>query len=387
MADTSPGGERLPLPALLSQLLVAFTIEFDNEFEHRMPHRTTRHGSAPGAPDGSGRAPWLVSMAMWTHCMRYLPQDGLPARDLARLAMLTPRGARLMLTRMSSWWGYLTVRPDPADTRARPPAADLLVCPTSAGRQAQRIWEPLAGEIEGRWRDRFGEDETGALRGALDGVVAQLDPGLPDFLPVFELAPGRARQQPAGDGRQLPLPALLSKVLLALALDFERESGLSLGQYTADGASRLAISASVLRVLGPGPVRVSAVPALTGVAKMTTDNWIGSLGQHGYLGTGPDPAAPRQRAAWLTPRGEAARELYIRWSEAIESQFSQRNPAGPVAALVKSAGRLVSGKSGQSPLWAGIEPYPGGWRAQVPRPATLPHYPVLSHRGGFPDGS
>src|SRR5580658_808460 len=34
----------LPLSALLSQALVAFTIEFDNEFEHQAPHRTTNHG-------------------------------------------------------------------------------------------------------------------------------------------------------------------------------------------------------------------------------------------------------------------------------------------------------------------------------------------------------
>ena len=46
---------RLPLPALLSQLLVAFTIEFDNEFERQTPHRTTNHGGVPGAP-------WLVSI-------------------------------------------------------------------------------------------------------------------------------------------------------------------------------------------------------------------------------------------------------------------------------------------------------------------------------------
>jgi len=33
---------RLPLSALLSQALVAFTIEFDKEFEHRAPHRNRR---------------------------------------------------------------------------------------------------------------------------------------------------------------------------------------------------------------------------------------------------------------------------------------------------------------------------------------------------------
>ncbi len=63
-----------------SQLLVAFTVEFDNEFEHQMPHRTTRHGLTPG----SGRVPWLVSMAMWVHCMRFVPEDGIPVGELAR---------------------------------------------------------------------------------------------------------------------------------------------------------------------------------------------------------------------------------------------------------------------------------------------------------------
>jgi hypothetical protein len=37
--------DQLPLPALLSQALVAFTIELDNEFEHQMPHRTRNHGA------------------------------------------------------------------------------------------------------------------------------------------------------------------------------------------------------------------------------------------------------------------------------------------------------------------------------------------------------
>jgi hypothetical protein len=38
-------------------------------------------------------------------------------------------------------------------------------------------------------------------------------------------------------------------------------------------------------------------------------------------------------------------------------------------------------------LFAGLEPYPDGWRARVPAPAALPHYPMTLHRGGYPDGS
>jgi hypothetical protein len=69
---------RLPLSALMSQTLVAFTIEFDNEAEHRMLHRTTRQGRSAGA----GPAPWLVSMAMWMNCMRFVPDEGIRVREM-----------------------------------------------------------------------------------------------------------------------------------------------------------------------------------------------------------------------------------------------------------------------------------------------------------------
>ncbi len=92
----------VPLSALLSQTLVAFTIEFDNEFEHRMPHRTTNHGATPGA----SKAPWLVSMAMWVHCMRHVPEEGIPAGELARRAQMSAASAEGILKRMSRWWGY-----------------------------------------------------------------------------------------------------------------------------------------------------------------------------------------------------------------------------------------------------------------------------------------
>ncbi len=40
-----------------------------------------------------------------------------------------------------------------------------------------------------------------------------------------------------------------------------------------------------------------------------------------------------------------------------------------------------------SPLFGGLRPYPDGWRASVRKPDLLPYYPMVLHRGGFPDGS
>ena len=56
-------------------------------------------------------------------------------------------------------------------------------------------------------------------------------------------------------------------------------------------------------------------------------------------------------------------------------------PAGVASAI----GRRTSAQL--SPLFRGLEPYPDGWRAKVRKPDTLPHYPMVLHRGGFPDGS
>jgi hypothetical protein len=30
---------------------------------------------------------------------------------------------------------------------------------------------------------------------------------------------------------------------------------------------------------------------------------------------------------------------------------------------------------------------PDGWRAAIRRPVTLPHYPMVLNRGGYPDGN
>ena len=93
-------------------------------------------------------------------------------------------------------------------------------------------------------------------------MVSQLDPGLPDCLPILGaalLSPGPdPALPPAGhlDLAGLPLSALLSRVLLSFALEYEREAGLS-----------LAISANVLRVLGTDGTRRRDLPPLTGTSK------------------------------------------------------------------------------------------------------------------------
>ena len=61
-----------PLSSQLSRTLAAFTIEADDEFEQRVPHRTTNHGTT-AEPGGEREAPWLVSLLMWSACVRFHP--------------------------------------------------------------------------------------------------------------------------------------------------------------------------------------------------------------------------------------------------------------------------------------------------------------------------
>jgi len=371
----------MPLPALLSHALVAFTIEFDNEFEQQMPHRTTR-----GPAAGSRRGPWLVSMAMWTNFMRFIEPDGTPKRDVDALARITNLPG---LQR----WSYVELEEDPATEadgavrRARTLHRDAMVRPTSGGLYAQRIWQQLSGVIEQRWNARFGADCVAELRASLRSVIDQLDVALPDYLPVVGvertdpstwLAAGRVQT-----GRFEPdLPALLSKVLLAFTIDFARDSRLS-----------LQICANALRVLDEEGTRVRDLPLRSGVSREAVDVSLGFLARHGCVVIESDSSAARARVARLTPKGHAAQLKSRNLIEVTERQWVERFD-GAERLRIAIEGLL----SRRDALADGLRPYPDGWRAHPPYASltealmsdpvmTLPHYPMVLHRGGFPDGS
>lgn len=131
--DVSAEAAALPLSTLLTQVLVAFTIEFDNEFEHQMPHRTTNHGSTAGPTHG----PWLVSLVMWSNCMRFVDENGVRIRELEELAR-SPTNLNGM-----ERWGYIVVEPDPGGSRPKPPRSAWVIRATPKGRKAQEVWQPL----------------------------------------------------------------------------------------------------------------------------------------------------------------------------------------------------------------------------------------------------
>jgi len=367
VSPPSPVTGRLPLSALLSQALVAFTIEADNEAEHRLPHRTQDYGLSAGAATD---APWQTSLVMWANCLRHVPDEGITVAGM-RAAART--GTNLDGMRR---WRYVTYTPDPG--RGKRPRPDAIVRLTPGGQRSRQVWDGVPAEIEQRWRARFGAPAVDGLRAALAAVVAELDPRLPDCLPI--LHPGLFSEPDLPDGtttsdpEALPLWALLSPTLLAFAAEFEDDPGRS-----------LAISANLLRVLTEDGVRSRDVPALAGVSKAAVAFTMGPATKQGLVAEQPDPAGSRWKITRLTASGAQAQRAYADLTGVVEDRWRSRFGADRVAALCDALEPLAVGDP--PPLFGGLTPYEDGWRAQVKPPAVLPHYPMVLHRGGYPDGA
>ena len=100
-----------------------------------------------------------------------------------------------------------------------------------------------------------------------------------------------------------------------------------------------------------------------------------------------DAASGRWKVVRLTPKGRVVRDLYADRLDSLEERWRQRFGGAVLADLRTSLERLAGSGGPGSPLFAGLEPAPGNWRADVRPPAALPHFPMVLHRGGFPDGS
>jgi len=365
--------EPLPFSALLSFALVAFTIETDNAAESKTPHTTTRHGKSATA-----YGPWLTSMVMWLNCLKHLPEEGITVRELQRRARTGTNLNGMMR------WGYIFMAPSPMDTRAKPPMADWVIKPAAAGKMAKQVWEIMFATIERRWEKRFGWEEIEELRAALRAVVTELPPTLPNCMPILgyglsltELPGKRHKEEVAATEpiEELTLPELLARVLVAFAQEFENVSKLS-----------LALCADALRVITENGVRVRDLPVLTGVSKEAIAMALGFIGKRG-LAVEEQEGAGTARVVKLTPKGRVAQLAYQRLESEIEARWEQRF-GSRMANLRRALEKLLadSGRD-QAVLLKSTEPPKDCWRAEVPRPTTLPWFPMMLHRGGYPDGS
>ena len=357
---------RAPLSTPLSHALVAFTIELDNEFERRFVE--------------AGGGARVASFVMWSNLLRFVG-DGTTVGELVAAVGLPKRSALSRLGGVERW-RYVSVgsaagkREGYGSGRGTKDA--WVVRFTPAGQRAAEIWPALPSEIGARWRKRFGAEEIAALCEALLTVDESVDTPLPEFLPIVSSTHALMLELPSGDTRttsgDLSLVTLLAHALLAYTIDFEDRSPVS-----------LPLSANVLRVLGETGVSVRELPALTGVSKEAVEVSLTSLSKTQYVVVEGAPAS--KRTIRVTPAGAALRADQRRLHAQIEKEWDADH-------LRTSLERIL----GHPDLSAGLQPYPACWRASKPYErqtaatlsdprGALPHYPMVLHRGGWPDGS
>jgi hypothetical protein len=360
-----------PLSTLLSQVLIAFTIELDNEFERRFQE--------------AGGGARVTSFAMWSGLLRFVG-DGITVGGMVDAVGL-PRARVLSRLGGVERWRYVSVGPSSAGKRdgygsARGTKDGWVVRFTPAGERAAEIWLGLPVEIEARWRDRFG-GPVDSLVGASRAVDERIDVELPAYLPVVSSTYGMALELPSRERRNgdLTLVGLLAHALMAYTLGFEAGSALS-----------LPLSANVLRVLRGDATPVRDLPPLAGISKEAVAVSLTSLAKTGYVVVEGEPAS--KRAIRLTPAGELLCADQPRLHSRIGKSWERRFGADVVGRLRSSLEGILDNPE----LPAGLTPYPDGWRASKPYAArtealladprsALPHYPMVLHRGGWPDGS
>lgn len=314
-------------------------------------------------------------MAMWSTCLRFVTPKGITARELERLA-----GTGTNLSGMERW-GYVCVQPDPADPRQKPPRSEWLITPTAGGRMMQRILPPIFGTIEKRWEDRFGKKPLDEVRASLEELIAKFEVELPETLPILRYGLSTSvhkRDRRMAEPASSTFAALLSQVLLAFALEFEQESEVS-----------LAICANVVRLTScDAPVRVRDLPRLSGVSKEAIATALSFMEKRGYAMVEAESPGNRAKAVRLTAKGQQSREAYNRLVWSIEEGWRDKFGSETITKLRQTVEQIVSDpEDASSALFKGMRPYSDGWRATVPKPERLPHYPMILHRGGYPDGS
>jgi DNA-binding MarR family transcriptional regulator len=372
-----------PLPVLLSQVLVALVIEFDNEFAVRLSKTWAR--------------PFGVSMVIWSNFMRFVSEEGVTVGHLVTQSCV-PKEAVVSVVGGTERWGYITVDHDPADGvpprrkgfgSGRGVKTDTVIRPSMTGKIARDLWDGLAGEIEQRWRSRLGDPKVQELRESLIAIQSQIELVMPHFLPIVG-GGGLFSNAGLAEGPSEPdddLPALLSRVLLAFTLEHEKDSDVS-----------LPVGANVLRVLTDEGTPVKQLPLATGVSKEAVSMTMTWLSSTEHITVEPDPNA-RGKLVALTAKGRDAQDAYQRRLGAIETAWEERFGTAEIAALRGSLLAILDQRGGEDgPLSAGLVTPPGGWRGKgrykaltdafvaSPRDA-LPHYPMVLHRGGWPDGS
>lgn len=301
-----------PLPTLLGRAIGAFALDYEQ------------------ARGGDSSIPQLGT---WANALRVLDADETDQRQLARRAAISRRAAEVVVTRLERL-GRVAVEKRAIEGRR---GKTRLVRLTASGEAGTASAATLVDTVQADWRERFGGDTVDRLRDALSTVVERLPVELPHYPAGYGAAdpsvtggdyvpedPGPPRipahgqdwpvvlRQPGGDTGHLPLPALLSQVLAAFAIDYERER-----------FGSLPAASNFLRFVGDDGMTLGRARVLGGV----TGN--GKSLHERHRDVVAEPGRPRDmgRRVFLTPKGRRVRDAYPNVVVEVEDRWRKQYAA------------------------------------------------------------
>ena len=301
------GLTRTPLPTLLGRVLGTFTRDYDR------------------ARGEDGAVPQLPA---WANVLRVIDPGGTDQQDIVPRAVVAQRIARIAVARLERR-GRVVVEPRTIPGRRGKARIVLL---TDEGATARTRAERLVATLHDDWRQRFGDDAIDRLRDALASVVNRLPIELPhhvtgygegdpsvtggDYYPEQAgppRIPAHGQEWPVvlretgSDASSLPLPALLSQVLAAFAIDYDRER---LG-----GLNR---TSNFLRFVADEGMTLERAQTLGGVSGN------GKTLHERHLDVVVEPGRPRDmtRRVYPTPKSRRARDAYPHLVMEIEKGWS-----------------------------------------------------------------
>ena len=297
-----------PLPTLLGRALGAFVDHYDSA-------------------RGEDRS--IPQLGVWANALRAIDAEGTEQRQLGRRAAISKRVAEVVVSRLERR-GRVSVEAKTVPGRR---GKARIVHLTADGRAACLAAARLVGTVQEDWRQRLGNDGIVRLREALSSVVDRLPVELPhqvtgygagdpsvtggDYVPED---PGPPRipahgqdwpvvmREPGSAAADLPLPALLSQVLAAFAIDYERER-----------LGNLSVVSNFLRFVGDEGVTLERAKALGGVSGN------GKTLHERHLDVVVEPGRPsdKSRRVYLTPKGRRMRDAYPHLVAEIEQRWCE----------------------------------------------------------------
>jgi hypothetical protein len=333
------------------------TIGLDNELEQRKAHRTTL-GLKRGLP---AEGPWLVSWSSWANLLRFVPPEGISLQDLRACPGVSERhlgGKNPGVIR----WGYVTL-------------SGGVVRPTYDLRQAsETVFPHLPDIVEAKWAEHLGASAVSQLKKVLGELLSQVDQELPHYLPQADnlmwtrWGPSGPREEAVDE---LTLVDRLAQTLLLYAVEHESASEVP-----------LTMAANLVRVIDDEGTRTADLVRRSGISKEAM-GFLTGWRQRPRLSVESSP-----RALTLTAAGRGAKTDYETLARTIEQSWAARF-SGDVTGRLRSALEqlVVDTTLDRSPLAELVKAPEGCWRSWVKAPETLPHFPMILHRGGYPDGS